>query len=471
MYTLLIVDDEQSVRYSFKKLFSTSLYSIVEASNADEAIYSFKLHKPDLVILDIEMPGKDGIQVLKEFKEISPETPVIIITAYGTGDRVIKAMRYGAFEYIEKPFDVPRLKGVIDEALSSSTAPAHKATDEFLKKHKNQHDEEDIMVGESSSIKEVFKLIGKVAASDASILVVGESGTGKELVARAIHKYSERASKPFVAINCAAIPDALLESELFGYEKGAFTGADRQKLGKFEEAQNGTLFLDEIGDLNITLQSKLLRVLQEGTLERLGGSKTIKVDVRIVAATNKNLENNIVNKSFREDLYYRLKVITISLPPLRIRKDDIPILVNHFFKKYSNICKNEVLNVHPDAMKRLVEYHWPGNIRELENVIKRSIILAKGKVVNPDILFEGFEKPMPTFNNENSRLFAYLNPKIASSHGDVYQLAIEEFEKDLIEWAISKTNGNQVKAAKILGISRVMLHERLEKFGLKEGNR
>lgn len=467
MHKILIVDDEQSVRYSFKKLFNTSSFRIAEASNAEEAINAFNLNKPDLVILDIEMPGKDGIQVLKEMKEISPETPVIIITAYGTGDRVIKAMKYGAFEYIEKPFDIPRLKTVIDDALYSSKLVPTNATDEPQKIPQRKMVDEEILVGESASIKEVFKLIGKVAASDANILVVGESGTGKELVARAIHKYSERSSKPFIAINCAAIPDALLESELFGYEKGAFTGADRQKLGRFEEAQDGTLFLDEIGDMNLSLQSKLLRVLQEGTIERLGGSKVIKVNVRIVAATNRNLENDIANKSFREDLYYRLKVITISLPPLRMRKEDIPILVNHFLAKYSSITKKEALTIHPNAMKQLFEHNWPGNIRELENVIKRAIILAKSKVINPDFLFEGNEKPSSNFDFENPRLFAYLNPKMASSHGDVYKLAIDEFEKDLIVWALSKTNGNQVQAAKLLGVSRVMLHERIEKYGLK----
>lgn len=467
MHKILIVDDEQSVRYSFKKLFNTSSFRIAEASNAEEAINAFNLNKPDLVILDIEMPGKDGIQVLKEMKEISPETPVIIITAYGTGDRVIKAMKYGAFEYIEKPFDIPRLKTVIDDALYSSKLVPTNATDEPQKIPQRKMVDEEILVGESASIKEVFKLIGKVAASDANILVVGESGTGKELVARAIHKYSERSSKPFIAINCAAIPDALLESELFGYEKGAFTGADRQKLGRFEEAQDGTLFLDEIGDMNLSLQSKLLRVLQEGTIERLGGSKVIKVNVRIVAATNRNLENDIANKSFREDLYYRLKVITISLPPLRMRKEDIPILVNHFLAKYSSITKKEALTIHPNAMKQLFEHNWPGNIRELENVIKRAIILAKSKVINPDFLFEGNEKPSSNFDFENPRLFAYLNPKMASSHGDVYKMAIDEFEKDLIVWALSKTNGNQVQAAKLLGVSRVMLHERIEKYGLK----
>jgi len=467
MYKLLIVDDEQSVRYSFKKLLSSPNYNILEASNSEEAIVAFNREKPNLVILDIEMPGKDGIQVLKEMKELSPKVPVIIITAYGSGDRVIKAMKYGAYEYIEKPFDIPKLIFVIEDALKNSDTDEQKQTVVIQKRKTVVLHEEETIVGESNAIKEVFKLIGKVATSDASILIVGESGTGKELVARAIHKYSNRAGKPFIAINCAAIPESLLESELFGYEKGAFTGADRQKQGKFEEAHNGTLFLDEIGDMSLSIQAKLLRLLQEGTLERLGGTKTLKVDVRIVAATNRNLENDIVNKVFREDLYYRINVITISLPPLRMRKEDIPLLSQHFLQKNSKGVRSESLSLLPESMQRLMDYQWPGNIRELENVIKRAVILAKGNVISPDLLFEGIENPVIKNVNERTRLFAYLSQQILESEGDIYKLAIEEFEKDLLKWALTKVNGNQVQASKLMGISRVMLHDRMEKYKLK----
>jgi two-component system nitrogen regulation response regulator GlnG len=467
MYKLLIVDDEQSVRYSFKKLLNSSSYQISEASNAIEAITVFKAENPHIVILDIEMPGKDGIQVLKEIKEISPKTPVIIITAYGSGDRVIKAMKYGAFEYIEKPFDIPRFIKILEEALKCSIIDNELPYQKEKVKKDVPPQDIDIIVGESSAIKEVFKLIGKVATSDANILVVGESGTGKELVAKAIHKYSNRANKPFIAINCAAIPESLLESELFGYEKGAFTGAERQKLGKFEEAHNGTLFLDEIGDMSISVQSKLLRILQEGTLERVGGSKSIKVDVRIVAATNRNLENDIVSKSFREDLYYRLKVITISLPPLRMRKEDIPILAQHFLAKHSKGEKNLNLTFHPDAIERLTNYSWPGNIRELENTIRRSVILAKGNIVTPEILYAESVGQVDQKDNNHLRLTQFLNSEILSSEGEVYKLAVDELEKDLLLWALTKTGWNQVNTAKLLGVSRVMLHDRIEKFGLK----
>ncbi|MFA5848262.1 MAG: sigma-54 dependent transcriptional regulator [Bacteroidales bacterium] len=464
MYKLLIVDDEQSVRYSFKKLLNSPHYTIIEASNATEAIDSFRTVKPDLVILDIEMPGKDGIQVLKEMNEINPNIPVIIITAYGSGDRVIKAMKYGAYEYIEKPFDIPKLIFVIEEALKNSSKDEVKADEAQQKRKIGITHGEETLVGESNAIKDVFKLIGRVATSDASILIVGESGTGKELVARAIHKYSDRAGKQFIAINCAAIPEPLLESELFGYEKGSFTGADRQKQGKFEEANNGTLFLDEIGDMSLSLQAKLLRILQEGTFERVGGTKTIKVDARIVAATNRNLENDIINKLFREDLYYRLKVITISLPPLRMRKEDIPLLTEHFLIKHSKGVKNEIPVLMPEASQRLIDYQWPGNIRELENVIKRAVILAKGSLISPELLFEGIEKPVIPNTNEKARLFSYINQKILERQGEIYKLAIDEFEKDLLQWALTKVNGNQVQAAKLLGISRVMLHERMDKF-------
>jgi DNA-binding NtrC family response regulator len=466
MFKLLIVDDDQSVRYSFRKLLTSPNHMILEAGNADEAISVFKAGTPHIVILDIEMPGRDGIQVLRELKELSPKIPVIIITAFGTGDRVIKAMKFGAFEYIEKPFDIPRLMVVIEDALKSySLDDTIKNAESQIKQGTKSHN--DTIIGESAAIKEVFKLIGKVAASDASILIVGESGTGKELVAKAIHKYSDRAVKPFIAINCAAIPETLLESELFGFEKGAFSGADRQKPGRFEEAHNGTLFLDEIGDMSLSIQSKLLRVLQEGTLERLGGTKTIKVDVRIVAATNRNLENDIISKSFREDLYYRIKVVTISLPPLRMRKGDIQILSEYFLAKHSRDVKVGKL-LHPEALKMLIEYSWPGNVRELENIIKRALILTKGNVIGPEILFEGIEKPVLMGINESVRLNTYLTPEILSCKGNIYALAVEEFEKDLLKWALIQTKWNQFQAAKILGISRVMLHERIGKFGLRQ---
>lgn len=470
MYKILIVDDDQNVRYSFRKLLHNAEYEIFEAQNAEAAISIVTSNKPDLVILDIEMPGKNGLEVLKDIKEISPFTPVIIATAYGSNDRVIKAMKFGAYEYVEKPFDIPHLISLVSEALKSSISSndnkSYVTGKQLSELEKFSINTESKIVGESSAIKDVFKLIGRVAASDASILVMGESGTGKELVAKAIHLYSERTSKPFIALNCAAIPETLLESELFGFEKGAFTGADKSKPGKFEEANGGTLFLDEIGDMNLSLQSKLLRVLQEGTFERLGSSKTVKVDVRIITATNRDLQNDIVNRTFREDLFYRLKVVTITLPPLRMRKEDIPLLARHFLIKYSKEHRIENISIHPDAFQKLQEYSWPGNIRELENVIKRSIILAKGNIITSELIAEEFSKKKEIVQSAPKRIDSYLTEQVLKQQGEIYKTIIDEIEKDLIEWALNKTDGNQVQAAKLLGISRVMLHDRIEKFEL-----
>jgi two-component system nitrogen regulation response regulator GlnG len=468
MHKILIVDDEKSVRYSFSKILKTGKYELFEAENYDAAMEVFHAVQPDLAIVDIEMPGKTGLELLKTFKKISPQTPVIIVTAFGSGDRVIRAMKYGAFEYIEKPFDVPNLIKLVEEALQAIDSSIEEKPISARKRtdlHKQPPSGEGI-IGESPAIKDVYKLIGRVAASDASILITGESGTGKELVARAIHHYSDRASKPFVAINCAAIPETLLESELFGYDKGAFTGAHKDKPGKFEEASGGTLFLDEIGDMGLLLQSKLLRVLQEGKVDRLGSNKTIGVDVRFIAATNKSLENLIAQKSFREDLYYRIRVISIALPPLRMRKNDIPLLVSHFLDKHAREMRNETLSVHPDTMERLLKHSWPGNIRELENTIKRAVVLSKGNVIMPEQIIEDHINPAIVDHHGSDRLGHYLNDEIMGKEGEIFELVSKSLEKDLIRWALARTGMNQAKAAKLLGISRVMLHERMERFRL-----
>ena len=468
MYKILIVDDEKSVRYSFSKILKIGNYELFEAENYDAAMEVFHSAQPDLAIVDIEMPGKTGLELLKTFKKISPQTPVIIVTAFGSGDRVIRAMKYGAFEYIEKPFDVPNLIKLVEEALRTLESGIEEQPSLTKKKAapKQQALPEEGIIGESSAIKDVYKLIGRVAASDASILITGESGTGKELVARAIHNYSDRVTKPFITINCAAIPETLLESELFGYEKGAFTGANKDKPGKFEEANGGTLFLDEIGDMGLLLQSKLLRVLQEGRVDRLGSNKTIDVNVRFIAATNKSLENLIVQKSFREDLYYRIRVISIALPPLRMRKNDIPLLVNHFLIKYAHEMRKENMAIHPDAMERLLNHAWPGNIRELENTIKRALVLSKGHVIMPGQIIEDSVSPVSADHFAFERLGNYLTDDILEKDGEIFDLVSKSLEKDLISWALAQTGMNQVKAARLLGISRVMLHERMERFNL-----
>jgi two-component system nitrogen regulation response regulator GlnG len=461
---ILIVDDEDSVRYSFRKLFREPGCTIIEAANGLDALSVIKKEKPDLVLMDIEMPGLSGLDAIQRVKASHPQLPVIIITAFGTTERVIAAMKYGAFEYLEKPFDVARLKEVITEALEMRRFSAE--DDRMEIRPADTHSGEQI-VGSSPAIKEVYKMIGRVAASDVSVLLSGESGTGKELVAKAIHRYSDRSAKPFIAINCAAIPDTLLESELFGFEKGSFTDASHAKEGKFEMADKGTLFLDEVADMSLPLQAKLLRVLQEGTFERLGSNKTVKVNVRVISATNKNLENAIAAKQFREDLYFRLKVISITLPPLRIRTEDIPLLTNYFLSRQCQEMKIPLVTVPPETMEGLIKYQWPGNVRELENLLKRALLLSKSNIITPDLV-QGEMVAGPTTGPAAApgSITALLPANLAEQEGRLYKYVIEQTERELIRRALDETRGNQVKTAKLLGISRAMLHERMEKFDL-----
>lgn len=464
MNKILVVDDEESVRYSFTKLLRAPDYQVSGVQNGPEALEKIKRDPPDLVILDIEMPGMSGLEVLQQIKHLAPRIPVLIITAYGSSERVITAMKYGAYEYLEKPFDIPHMRTIIEEALGVGRLMKEEIrVDAAVADWSGNY-----IIGNSPAIKEVYKMIGRVSASDVNILLVGESGTGKELVARAIHQHSNRLEKPFLAVNCAAIPDTLLESELFGYEKGAFTGAVKRKFGKFEQAHRGTLFLDEIGDMNLGIQAKLLRVLQEGTFERLGGSETLHSDVRIIAATNKNLEKAISQKDFREDLYYRLKVITITLPPLRMRKEDIPELLNFFLAKHRAQLNKADISLAPETMDALIKYDWPGNVRELENVLKRAVLLCKGNIITPDIVAAELSGERSAAGEERGeRLPAFIPGKLEDYHGRLYQHVMEEVEKELILAALQAMEGNQVKTAKLLGISRVMLHDRIEKYGIK----
>jgi DNA-binding NtrC family response regulator len=461
---ILIVDDEESVRYSFRKLFREPGCEIMEAANGLEALSVIKKDVPDLVLMDIEMPGLNGLEAIQRIKALKPQLPVIIITAFGTSERVIGAMKYGAYEYLEKPFDVARLKAVISEALEMKRLSDE---DESLEIHPADTHTGEQIVGMSPAIKEVYKMIGRVAASDVSVLLSGESGTGKELVAKAIHRYSDRSDKPFIAINCAAIPDALLESELFGFEKGSFTDASHMKEGKFEMADKGTLFLDEVADMSLTLQAKLLRVLQEGTFERLGSNKVTKVDVRVISATNKNLENAIASRSFREDLYYRLKVITITLPPLRVHPEDIPLLTNYFLSRHCQEMKKPLVTVPPETMDGLLRYSWPGNVRELENLLKRALLMSKNNVITPDLIQSEISTITPVSPEIAPQSHSSLFPEnISEFEGTLYKHVIEQVEREVIGKALSFCNGNQVKTAKLLGISRAMLIERMEKFGL-----
>ncbi|MBW7848110.1 MAG: sigma-54-dependent Fis family transcriptional regulator [Bacteroidales bacterium] len=464
MKRILIVDDEENVRYSFKKFFRDGQTTIAEAKNGNEAINLLKKGEFDLVLMDIEMPGLSGLEAIQHIKKMHPNLPVIIMTAFGTTERVIAAMKYGAFEYIEKPFDLDRLKEIVKEALSTKYLSANEAPPASETKNIESHNK---IIGASTEMKEVFKMIGRVAASDVSVLISGESGTGKELVAKALHRFSDRSEKPFVAINCAAIPDNLLESELFGYEKGAFTDAGQSKAGKFEQADGGTLFLDEVADMSLTLQAKLLRVLQEGTFERLGSNKTIKSNVRIISASNKNLDEAIADGKFREDLYYRLKVITITIPPLRMRKDDIPLLASHFLNLYTKSLKRPPTILPEESIEILEKQHWPGNVRQLENLIKRAILFSKNNVITPEVL----ENELSSGSSEEIRLprkaLPILPENLDEYDGHLYKFVIEQTEKELIQRTLQHTKGNQSRASKLLGISRAMLYERIDKFGIE----
>ena len=470
MQTILIVDDDKSIRYSLKRMMEEK-YSILTAQNGEEALGRVKESSPDLIIMDIKMPGRNGIEVLREIKSIDPKSLVIIMTAYGTTETAIEAMKYGAFDYILKPFPIPQMKGLVEKALALRKLMKEEVT---YAPAAGPEEKEERIVGSSSKMQEIYKMIGQVAPSDVTVLIRGESGTGKELIARAIYHHSLRSNQPFLPINCAAIPDTLLESELFGHEKGAFTGASARRIGKLEQCQWGTIFLDEIGDMSLSTQAKLLRVLQEKSFERLGGMETIKVDIRPIVATNKDLEEAISNGRFREDLYYRLNVVSITIPPLRERKEDIPELVSYFLKKFNRELKKGVAGITPPAMEKITSYGWPGNVRQLENVLKRAMVLCQGEwILEDQLLFEkGWEKREveEEISKENvedllDSFFEELS-KTTTISQDLDMISI--LERGLILRALQKTGGNQLKAALLLGIHRSTLRGKMEKYNIKK---
>jgi nitrogen regulation protein NR(I) len=468
--TILVVDDDKSIRYSLKRMLEEK-YSILTAQNGEEALDRVKEISPDLIIMDIKMPGRNGIDVLKEIKTIDPKSLVIMMTAYGTTETAIEAMKFGAFDYILKPFPILQMKELVEKAISLRKLMKEEVT--YLTTVVQEGVEEQI-VGSSPKMQEIYKMIGQVAPSDVTVLLRGESGTGKELVARAIYHHSLRSNQPFLPVNCAAIPDTLLESELFGHEKGAFTGATSRRIGKLEQCQGGTIFLDEIGDMSLSTQAKLLRVLQEKSFERLGGMETIKVDIRFIVATNKNLEEAILSGKFREDLYYRLNVVSITIPPLRERREDIPALVSYFLKKFNRELKKGIAGITPSAMEKNISYGWPGNVRQLENVLKRAMVLCQGEwILEDQLLFEkGWEKreaeeELAKKNVEDllNSLFEELS-KTSSTSQDFDMISI--LERGLILRALQKTKGNQLRAAMLLGMNRSTLRGKMEKYNIKK---
>jgi DNA-binding NtrC family response regulator len=452
MEKVLIVDDELGTRESLRMILKND-YDLIIACSGREALQFLNEEVPSIILLDMMMPGEDGLKVLETIRQMTG-IPVIMITALKSVKSAVQAMKMGAFDYILKPFNVDEIRIVIRKALS---------TQEFIQEVNYLRSEIDKnyafsnIIGKSKSMKEVFRLITQTADIKTTVLISGESGTGKELVAKAIHHNSPQKDKPFIAINCAAIPETLLESELFGYEKGAFTNALGKKIGRFELADQGTLFLDEIAELSLNTQVKILRFLQERELTRIGGSKTIKVDTRLITATNKSLERALAEGSLREDFYYRINIIPIVVPPLRERKEDIPLLVNHFIDKISGREDKQVKGIARDALDMLTNYHWPGNVRELENVMERAVTLTDQEAITAELL--------PP-NMKNAGKTGLIKDQIVNGEM-TFPEAGEQFEKTIILDALKKTNYVQTKAATMLGVSRRILKYKMDKLGIE----
>jgi len=446
--SVLIADDEKNMRWVLGQALSAEGYEVREAADGKEALAVVQEAAPDLMVLDHKMPAPDGMEVLRRLRSKDLDFPIIMLTAHGNVATAVEAMKAGATEYLTKPFDLEELKLKIDKALQMSELTAE--VDRLREELDREYDIEGIVAADQRML-EVLQTVQKVAPTNATVMIYGESGTGKELIARAIHKISPRANKPFVSVSAGALPETLLESELFGYEKGAFTGAMQAKPGRFEMANGGTLFLDEIGDVTAGVQVKLLRVLQERRFERLGGTRTIEIDVRVVTATNRDLQQLIADGVFREDLYYRLNVVPVTLPPLRLRASDIPRLVAHFLDK-SNAGDKHLTQ---EAMQALVEYQWPGNIRELENTIERIVILAKDDEIGAEDL--------PAEVRAGGR---GLRVEAAAFQLPEEGVDLEEVELDLVKQAMDRAGGSVPKAAKLLGLTTKTLEPRIARFGL-----
>jgi len=464
---ILIVDDEENIRRIFKKALEKKNYTVHTAPNAEDALQKIKNQKYFLIFSDIFMDGMSGLALLKEVKKISPQAKVVVMTAQDTMNNTIEAMRIGAYDYISKPFDfeviytlVARVESNRETQIPSQSEIAGKVDEDSV----------ESIVGKSKVMQDIFKIIGKSATSNLSVLITGESGTGKEMIAEAMHYYSKRKDLPFVCINCAAISKELLESELFGHEKGAFTGAIDQKKGKFEIAKGGTLFLDEIGDMELALQAKILRVLQNKDFYRVGGKEVLEADVRIIAATNKNLEEQMEQKRFREDLFHRLNVINISIPPLRDRMEDVTLLANHFLNKHATDLSQGEIYLSSETIKILNSYSWRGNIRELENVIKRAVVLARtGPILSehlPDHIisedFKGAETDGLLNNRFKQLIREYLLKNQETQDGHIYEKIIQLVERQLFEITLEKHSGKQVSVAKTLGINRNTLKRKID---------
>ena len=470
---ILVVDDEDSLRWVLEKGLRQAGYEVAAVKDGTAALESFGAEPFDVVFLDVRMPGVDGLTALGRLRDIRPDACVVVMTAHGTMDTAIQAMQRGAYDYLAKPFDLDEVLLLTERALAASRLTQEVAR---LRTGLAEVREFSALIGRHPRMQEVYKTIGRIAGTDVTVLLRGESGTGKELVASAIHNYSRRAGGPFVAVSCAAIPGTLLESEMFGHERGAFTDAKERRLGKLELAHGGTLYLDEIGDMPVELQTKLLRALQERTIERVGGQDPIRIDVRVLAATNRDLEALMKDGRFREDLYYRLNVVAVNLPPLRERRRDVPLLIEHLLAKYAGELGERGLV--PEALDRLVGYDWPGNVRELENVIQRAMVMATTGIILPEHLPIG-----PVSAGASATVDAPLEEVIERklnecvrglrehASANLYDLMIGLVEKPLLRAVLRETAGNQVRAAQILGINRNTLRKKLLEHGIGPGGR
>jgi two-component system nitrogen regulation response regulator GlnG len=501
---VLVIDDDNDLRYSLKRVLSGRHYEVLEAGSGEEGLVMAEKHRPHVILLDNRMGGMSGMEALQHLRGINPNAMIILMTAYGTTQTTIEAMKFGAFDYIMKPFDLKKILTLTESAIAASK-DLDKAGKDEAGPLISKEDVEGGIIGSSTAMQEVFKMIGQVAASDVTVMITGESGTGKELIARAIYQNSLRAQKPYIAVNCAAIPENLIESELFGHEKGSFTGATNQRIGKFELCDGGTIFLDEIGDMALTTQTKILRALQEGEIQRVGSSETIQVNVRMLAATNKPLEEMVKEKSFREDLYYRLNVVRIQLPPLRERKEDVPQLINFVLKRLARDSKADAKSISPEALALLNRYNWPGNVRELENLIYRSAVMAQGDMILlkdlPQEVVRTVGAPLPAPatppGSDSSGMEAagevatptptpapapapapgpdLLIGQLAADPYDAFYQELrgthetnilEHAERALIARALDEAGGKQVRAAEILGMTRATLRKRIDQYDL-----
>jgi two-component system nitrogen regulation response regulator GlnG len=471
MPKVLIIDDEPNVLYSLRTGLDAADWDVATARTAKRGIEAVAAEKPDVVLLDVRLPDLSGLEAFDRIRANDARLPVVVMTAYASTDTAIEAMKRGAFEYLLKPVDLHQLLDVLERAAElrrMQAVPAVFQQDGGEDIPTEPEGETDQIVGTSPAMQEVYKAIGRLAPQDVTVLLLGESGTGKELVARAIYQHSKRADKPFLAINCAAIPESLLESELFGHEKGAFTGADRQRIGKFEQAHGGTLFLDEVGDMTPLTQAKVLRLLQEQKFERVGGRDTIATDVRVIAATNQDLEQLVTAGKFRQDLLYRLNGFTLTLPPLRERKEDIPLLAEYFIRQANRMLGKDVRTIAPEAIQVLQAQPWPGNIRELQGVIRAAVLNSAGDVLTveslpPRLRGAGLIEPG---TGDRLDVVELVNELIRMGATDIYRQVTEAVDRVVLEAVLAHAKGNQVKASVLLGISRTTLRARLNALGL-----